>query len=393
MENDMKPQMTVAIAGLLSLCALQAHAVCFVDAQSTGSNNGTSWRNAYSHPQFALLNPACSEIWVAKGTYKPTLGRDRSISFVINSGVAVYGGFAGVEIDRAFRNPAINTTILSGDPYPENLYANSYHVVWMDGSTLPINEQTVLDGFTISSGNANWIDDRNPSRNGGGLFCDGHSPGGNCSPTLENLVFDSNNAQAGGALYNDGRDGGQANPGLENVTFTHNRASRGGAIFTDAQGRVSSPAFRRVRFSDNSASEGGAIYNDGTAGNSSPDFLDAYFEQNFASRGGAMFNHGSLGISSQQIANETFSNNLGGVGSNCFRRWRCTFQRRQLFRTKQSAHHQFDFLWKRSLYRRRHDQFRRASRFQSSADNKRDVSSQRIHFQHHLQRWSREAGR
>ncbi len=42
-------------------------------------------------------------------------GTDRTISFELKNGVAIYGGFAGTETLRTQRNPATNVTVLSGD--------------------------------------------------------------------------------------------------------------------------------------------------------------------------------------------------------------------------------------------------------------------------------------
>src|SRR5690349_7325949 len=70
-------------------------AVRYVNAFATGSNNGSSWRNAYKSLQSALAAAQPNdEIWVAAATYKPTTGTDRTISFVMPTGVAIYGGFA-----------------------------------------------------------------------------------------------------------------------------------------------------------------------------------------------------------------------------------------------------------------------------------------------------------
>src|ERR1700749_5143607 len=88
--------------------------ICYVDAGATGTRTGTSWVNAYQNREFALLQPTCSEFWIAKGVYKPTLGTNPSASFVINRDVKLYGGFAGRETSLDQRNPEVNLTVLSG---------------------------------------------------------------------------------------------------------------------------------------------------------------------------------------------------------------------------------------------------------------------------------------
>jgi hypothetical protein len=103
------------------LCALAAASravsvVRYVNEAATGSNDGSSWANAYTDLQAALSAAASGdEIWVAAGTYKPTATTDRGVSFALKDGVAVYGGFLGNEASRGDRNPAANVTILSGE--------------------------------------------------------------------------------------------------------------------------------------------------------------------------------------------------------------------------------------------------------------------------------------
>ena len=70
----------------------------YVDKDATGSDNGTSWTNAYVDLQDALAAATNGdEIWVAQGVYKPTTTTDRDIAFVIPDGVSLYGGFSGSE--------------------------------------------------------------------------------------------------------------------------------------------------------------------------------------------------------------------------------------------------------------------------------------------------------
>lgn len=68
-------------------------AVCRVTTAGSAAGSGT-WASPMGL-QTALMNTACTEVWVAADTYKPTTGTDRSISFAVRPSVAVYGGFAG----------------------------------------------------------------------------------------------------------------------------------------------------------------------------------------------------------------------------------------------------------------------------------------------------------
>jgi len=348
----------VAMFGAIS----QTRAQCYVNSAAVGLGDGTSWPNAVTDLQTALSNSVCTEIWVAKGVYKPTpaTNPNPNISFDITPGIAVYGGFGGGEELRDQRDPAANLTVLSGDidgndanagttqidVTPADIHGNnSYHVVVMDGTTAlgKITASTVLDGFTVIGGN-----DQNGT--GGGLYCNGVGLGSACSPTLSNLLFTGNSADEGGAVSSDGGSGGHSDPALSNVVFRGNSAQVGGAMLNTGTSR---PTLTQVEFLDNSAANGGgamydagygadaspvltnvifrnnragtsggAIFDNATAnivaggavdGSSSPELTNVLFDRNTANfDGGAVYNYADQGLADPSFTNVTFSGNHAG---------------------------------------------------------------------------------
>jgi len=167
--------------------------VIYVNASvSGGLNNGSSWTDAYTSLQTAMNSAFSSQqIWVAAGTYKPTSTTDRTISFVMKEGVAVYGGFAGTETQLTDRAPSVNVTILSGEIGAAGTTDNSYHVV--QGPAYSSNTTTsILDGFTITAGYSN--------ANGGGIYI--YSNNTMQTVTISNCRITSNYAStSGGGVY------------------------------------------------------------------------------------------------------------------------------------------------------------------------------------------------
>lgn len=166
--------------------------VIFVDADATGgSNDGTCWADAFTDLQDALSlaeNEAYCEIWVAEGSYYPTSGTDRSLSFELQSNLAIYGGFTGNERFLHQRNWTNNETILSGDiGTPGNSTDNSFHVI----NNSNVDYSAILDGLTITGGNAD-------SDNGGGM----NNPVLSAYPTVRNCIFKYNKAATGAGVYN-----------------------------------------------------------------------------------------------------------------------------------------------------------------------------------------------
>ena len=161
--------------------------IIYVDADAPGANNGQSWADAFTDLQLALTDASAGdEIWVAEGTYTP--GTQREVSFELINFVEIYGGFNGTETTRSQRDWASNITILSGEIANLNSTAdNSYHVVKVN---TPGNS-AVLDGFTISNGNANGTFPE--EKTGAGILI----VGGNA--TITNCVISDNTATGKGA--------------------------------------------------------------------------------------------------------------------------------------------------------------------------------------------------
>ncbi len=278
---------------LIGQAAIPAHATGttrYVKPGGLSSGTCNSWVNGCDL-QFALNSVAVSgdQLWVKQGTYKPTATTDQTISFALKNGVAMYGGFAGTETLLSQRNPATHVTILSGEIGAAGTSDNSYHVVTSSGA----NSTTVLDGFTVTAGNASGSF---PYDRGGGMDND------SSSPTVTNVIFSGNFAipGSGGGMYNSG-----SNPTLTNVTFSGNSAPflGGGGMYNNN----SSPTLMRVTFSGNSAanSSGGGMENSNT---SNPTLTNVTFNGNSALGGGGMHNCNS----SPTLTNVTFGGNSAG---------------------------------------------------------------------------------
>jgi len=282
--------------------AAHAGGLVFVDIDAVGANDGSSWIDAYTDLQDALSaarnsGGAFTEIWVAAGTYRPTIeGGDRTATFQLVSGVGVFGGFAGGETGRIQRDPDLNVTILSGDLNGDDGFGfrgsdccighgtpgcdndaceaavcavdpfccddawdrtcerrtvclcgqmcssrcdNVFHIVTGSGASAA----AILDGFMITGGNANGGDA--PTNRGGGLVIV------TGQPIVTGCVFANNIAESlGGAVYTN------STPRLTNCRFIGNSAASGGGLASE----LGRPTLVNCTFSGNVASDsGGAV--------------------------------------------------------------------------------------------------------------------------------------
>jgi hypothetical protein len=260
--------------------------IIYVDDDAAGANDGTSWENAYIYLQEALADADDSEkpveIRVAQGVYKPdqktiqysddgranyTLG-NRNATFQLINDVTIVGGYAGLNvpdpnIDPNTRDIELYKSILSGDlngndidqNNPEDLLDdlsrtdNSYHIV----ASYQTDETAVLDGFTITGGNANGQSGRGSAPTVGGVGGGMYNIQSN--PTVTNCTFQWNSASIGGGMFNE-----QSSPIITNCTFCSNSVNQAGGGMHNVNN--SNPILTNCTFNENFSPDGGGIYSD-----------------------------------------------------------------------------------------------------------------------------------
>ena len=340
----------VAAGSVVAVTPGASAGVIYVDAGARPGGNGRQWTSAYRYLQDALTYiggsyGAIPEIRVAQGVYtpdrssvNPLLG-DRTATFQLVNGVALKGGSAGPGApDPDARDIQLYETVLSGDllgndgPGFLNNEDNSYHVV----TAIATDPSAVLEGFTITAGNANGSVWPQLGTSGGGVLNVSGSPTfkhclitgnfaqefgagmanflGN-SPVISRCTFRANEAVSdGGGLGNFWN----SNPTISNSKFEDNVGGRGGGIFNES----SHPTFINSAISGNTARSCQLLCNAVGAGmynrNSNTTVANCSFIGNVATvfsaglafaAGGAMFNENSDPV----ITNSTFSGNVAAA--------------------------------------------------------------------------------
>lgn len=236
----------------------------------TSGNDGLSWENAITLTEALNKAKAGDEIWV-KG-YEDITGHIYKApegGFVLPSGVAMYGGFAGDENNKndlptgRHKYQMKYQTALVGDIktndkasqqliiYPENTTRtdNAIHVLTLQMGVTQDNindgnKPTIVSGFLIAAGNARG---ENTSANGrgGGIY----------------VVNNSNDNNAGSRYFR-----------ISQCNFANNYGMRGGAIYVDNSCTNPQSAISYCSIFNNvagkrgsSENEGGGMWIDGTA--------------------------------------------------------------------------------------------------------------------------------
>jgi hypothetical protein len=300
--------------------------ILHVDASASGPGDGATWPTAFTDLNAALAAASTGDqVWVAAGTYTPAAS-DRTATFALANGVALFGGFAGDEAALDQRDWIHHRTILSGDlagddgPDFANTGENSYHVV----TARNVDRTAVLSGFTITGGRADGP--------GLGPVSESADQGSalhvfSATPRIDHVLFVRNWSIGHGAV----NDNGGAE--LVQCEFRENFASDFAAalyVGVGAATRVIDCAFAE----NETNGQGAGIYCLSTGG---AEFTGCTFYGNSANVGGGMFNAadsralvracsfrgnnafiGGGGVyddgASPRVIGCTFENNAGGIG-------------------------------------------------------------------------------
>lgn len=297
----------------------------FAIAGGAGASTGLNWDDAFDLQTALMYARSGDQIWLRQGVYTPTNDLDRFKSFQIKPNVSLYGGFAGNETEREQRNSQQHVTILSGDLRHNDAGTLAYtNTTRLDNSLhvligrLKLTPETLIDGVTVSDGNA-YLDDyldlsvyygggallwsgphffnvdwtHNTAIRGGGVAANG------ATAQFSQTTFHENAAVYGGAI--DVYDvNSTAAITVSRVTFSHNRADIGGAINSHAF----SLSLINTRFIQNTASDHGGAISSYASGLT---LVNNFFAGNVAPSGGAM----SGDEDDLQIINSVFSENEG----------------------------------------------------------------------------------
>lgn len=288
--------------------------IIYVNHAATGNNDGTSWVNAFTDLNNAIAVASSSnEIWVAQGAYLPNSGTARTRTFNLPNDTKLYGGFIGTETVISQRDFRTNITTLSGDFNNDdntNLIdteatrqENAFHILTLKGDVKNI----IIDGFTISGGNANGVISNN------------------CTTTASAQYDD----RRGSALYTQPFNSGNIEAEILNCVFKNNTASDT-AVFSSfypcgEQNILSTINFESCIIRDNYSNTNSAFLLNGSDGfNQKLNSIlnNCLFYNNQSSNGASVFyvttsgagNPGHEGIN-VQVFNSTFSNNTGTNGN------------------------------------------------------------------------------
>ncbi|MES2836451.1 MAG: choice-of-anchor Q domain-containing protein [Bacteroidota bacterium] len=221
-------------------------------------------------------------IYVEKGIYTPGIDS----AFVMKEGVHIFGGFNGTETSFAERDlSAGHVSVLRG---------NGTSVISNDDNRLTNDAE--LNGFTIENGTGKDIE---------GITYGGAVYNYNASPTISNCIIKNNQADYGGAIFNDNN----SKPAILRSQMLNNSAyGDGAAVYSNYN---SAASITNCLIKGNSATNyGGAVYSNFMSDNK---ITNSTLVNNTAGLdGGALVaNSSTISMANSIVLNNTASSNAG----------------------------------------------------------------------------------
>jgi len=207
----------------------------------------------------------------------------------------VYSGTKNVATNKNMniKGQSKTGTIINGD--------NINWIFFMVGQKIVISDLTICEGNTNgaaieNNGNLtvnNCLFQNNNATYGGAIKNDI-----NCVLTLNGCTFKDNTATHGGVIYNRG------SMTVINSNFFSNSASTdGGAVYNEGKLTVETSKF------SNNAANGGSIYNNGNV-----TVINSTLNGNFANiHGGAIYNVGTFNVVNSSLSGNVANNNGGAI--------------------------------------------------------------------------------
>ncbi|HPH93178.1 MAG TPA: right-handed parallel beta-helix repeat-containing protein [Ferruginibacter sp.] len=120
----------------------------FVNQAATGSNNGSSWQNAYREARSAFNNICSDTIKVAEGNYTATVAA-LDTGFLVDRPMVVLGGYPNQGmITEASRDPGSHPSIIDGNAGdPSSSSDNSRVLMRISGTMHPV----LIDGLVFKN--------------------------------------------------------------------------------------------------------------------------------------------------------------------------------------------------------------------------------------------------
>ena len=307
-------------------------------------------------------NPGANiEIFVAQGTYKPTIRRtdaatptenQRQNSFVVPAGVKIYGGFIGEELyssiasvkgesgELTLLNPTFDTevaladrattdynqngisepweltnqTILSGHVNASETAKNAYHVLFSNTEeygtgAVTLDGLTVMDGETAST--LTPMGDDNEVGRGGGLYSSG------VDYILNRCRFLNNKGIRGNAAYVRNATAtviGSIFAGNSTVETSETAAGGALCLAADKGETAALKAVNTLWANNETTGNGGAIgYAVNETGSTSVNLMNNTIVRNKAANSGAIYAQGGTVTNTLVWGNEGEGDNMSGV--------------------------------------------------------------------------------